>query len=223
MKYTIFLMALISVSCGKMKTSGTAGVGGVRELSPLAITTSDGVIFDRICSALLAKDTKLKSSLPNSLVFDVVEKDCDGDTVTFNSQQVRVEASGLGYQFRRQDTNGLFLYPNVETPNAGFMKEICEGTASSLPYNRGSAEAVWVSTGGFNSTECPNAGNEQCLVVEYGTKQGTSNTYIIHTVEYVRFNLLSTSGKYGYFTHRKSLATNNCDQGENTESEAKLR
>lgn len=223
MKFSILFVALLAVSCGKITTSGTAGVGGVRELVPVAISTSDAVTYDRICAALTAKDSKLNSSLPNSLVFDVVEKDCDGDTVTFNTQQVRVEASGAGFQFRRQDTNALFLYPNVETSDAGFMKEICDGTAKSLPFLRGSSEAVWVSPSGFSTTDCPNAGNEQCMVVEYGTKQGTTNTYVIHTVEYVRFNLLSTSGKYGYFTHRKSLATNNCDQGENTESEAKLR
>ncbi len=222
MKFPILLLALISVSCGKISNSGISGVGGVRELAPLAISTSDAVTFDRICSALTAKDTKLKSSLPNSLVFDVVEKNCDGDTVTFNSQQVRVEASSSGFQFRRQDTNGLFLFPQVETSNAGFMKEICEGS-SSMPATRGTAEAIWVSTGGFTGTDCPNASGELCLVVEYGTKQGTTNTYLIHTVEYVRFNLNSTSGKYGYYTHRKALATNNCDQGENTESEAKLR
>ncbi len=224
MKFTtLLLVALLSVSCGKIETSGTAGVGGVRELSSLAISTSDLVIFDQICQALTKKEQKLISSLPNSLVFDVSEKDCSGKTVTFNSQQVRIETSTTGYQFRRQDTNGLFLFPQVETSTNGFMKEICAG-ASKMPYSRSNdTEAVWVSTGGFSSSDCPNGPNEQCLVVEYGSRQGTSTTYLIHTIEYVRFNLLSTSGKYGYFTHRKSIATNNCDQGESTESQATLR
>jgi hypothetical protein len=222
MKFTpVILLALLSVSCGKIKMSGTPGIGGVRQLAALQISTADQQTLFRVCEALTKKSSKLKLSLPNSLVFDVVEKDCKGNTVTFNSQQVRVESSGTDFQFRRQDTNSLFMFPNVETSESGFMKEICGG-ATELPYSRGT-EAVWVSTGGFTTTDCPNASGEQCLMVEYGTKQETGSTYLIHTIEFVRFNLVPNNGKYGYFTHRKVLAQNNCDEGENTDSQATLR
>lgn len=223
MKTALITLALLSVSCGKIETSGVSGLGGVRALAPQTISTSDNLIFDSICQALTTKSAKLQTTLPNALNFDVIEKDCNGSTVTFAAQQVRVESTvNAGYQFRRQDTNGLFVFPSVETSDFGFMKEICAG-ASSLPYGRGATEAVWVSTGGFSTADCPDAPNEQCLLVEYGTKQGTTDAYLIHTVEHVRFNLLNTSGKYGYFTHRKSYATNNCDLGKNTESQASLR
>lgn len=222
MKFAFIILSLLTLACGKIESTGSAGVGGVRELQASAISTSDHLVFDSICQALTMKAQKLSAATPSALNFDVVEKDCDGNTVTFATHQVRVESTtSAGYQFRRQDTNGLFVFPSVETTDFGFMKEICAG-ASNSPYQRGQ-EAIWVSTGGFSNADCPGASNEQCLIVEHGSKQGTSNTYLIHTVEYVRFNLLRTSGKYGYFTHQKSLARNNCDEGKNTVSSATLR
>ncbi len=224
MKYTFPFIALLFVSCGEIKTNAGAGIGEVRALNPVAISTTDNLVFDSICSALTKKSQKLSSALPNALSFDVQEKDCEGKNVTFATQQVRVENnSSEGYQLRRQDTSGLFVFPAVETQDKGIMQAICSGTATALPAMRSTDEAMWISTAGYSSTDCPSASGEVCILVEYGAREGTGNSFRIHTRDFVRFNLQSTSGKYGYFTHRKSFSENNCERGKNTESIATMR
>lgn len=222
MKFSLLFLTILSFSCGKidMKTGG--GVGQIRELQPLQISVGEQLTFDSICSGLTKKSQRFSSSLPSSLVFDVQEKDCDGKTVTFGSQQVRVSSGTNGYQFERQDSGGSFLFPNVETSDNGVMKEICGGVRS-IPLVDGIGDARWISTTGFSSSECPSVSGEQCVVVETGSKQGTTNSYRIHTREVIRFNINANSGKYGYFTFRKKSADSNCDAGDSTESSATLR
>ncbi|MES2526884.1 MAG: hypothetical protein V4598_07340 [Bdellovibrionota bacterium] len=224
MKYALPIIAVLLVSCGEIKGMKGSGIGQMRELSQLQISTSDSLTFDSICASLTKKSQKLTAALPNSLNFDVQEKDCDGKTVTFASQQVRVENGGSGgYQYRRTDTSSLFIFPNVETQDSGFMQAICSGSATTMPVLKSADEAVWISAAGVNSTDCPGAVGETCVLVESGSREGTTNNFRIHSREFVRFNLQATSGKYGYFTHRKAYTANNCDSGKNTESIATMR
>ena len=120
MKFSLLFLTILSFSCGKidMKTGG--GVGQIRELQPLQISVGEQLTFDSICSGLTKKSQRFSSSLPSSLVFDVQEKDCDGKTVTFGSQQVRVSSGTNGYQFERQDSGGSFLF--VAHPSSRFPK-----------------------------------------------------------------------------------------------------
>lgn len=221
MKLTFILLTILTISCGKtdMKTGG--GVGQIRELQPLQISVGEQLTYDSICAGLTQKAQRFSSSLPSSLVFDVQEKDCDKKTITFGSQQVKVTSASGGYQFERQDSGGSFIFPNAETSDNGVMKEVCSGV-QSMPLVDGT-EARWISTTGFSSTECPSASGEQCVLVETGSKQGTTNSYRVHTRELLRFNVNANSGKYGYFSFRKKFADSNCDQGDNTESTATLR
>lgn len=223
MKYVIPLMAFMIVSCGEIKTGENGGLGELRQLQSISIPMNDSLVFDSICASLTKKSQKLAAALPNALDFQVQEKDCEGDSVVNGTQQVRVENSvAEGPQFRRQDTNGLFLFPNVETQDRGLMKELCSGSATSLPVMKSANEAMWIRASGF-SKDCPNATSETCIQVEIGSREGTTDSFRIHTRQFVRFNILATSGKYGYFTHRKSFAENNCDRGKNTESSATMR
>ncbi len=221
MKTTLILLLLFSVSCGKvdMKTGG--GVGQIRSIQPQQISVGEHLVFDSICAGLTKKAQRFASSLPSSLTFDVQEKDCDGKTITFGSQQVRVEGSSGSYTFARQDSGGSFIFPNAETTSSGVMKEVCEGAQSMPLINEG--EARWVSTTGFSSSECPSASGEQCVLIETASKQGTGDSYRVHTREVVRFNVNANSGKHGYFMYRKKFADSNCDEGDNTEASASLR
>lgn len=222
MKHSLLPLALMIASCGKIDMGSTGALGTVRQLQTNNITTGEAVVFDQVCQALTKKGDKLSATLPNSLNFDVVEKNCDGGNVFFGTQQVRVENTGSGFQFRRSDNNTLFVFPEVETSSSGFMKEICGG-ASSLPVSRGS-EVIWVSQAGFSNVDCPNAPSERCLMVEYGLKVDSGeNLYRVHRRDFVRVNLTTSSGKYGYVTYRKSTAENNCDQGKSTVTTAELR
>lgn len=222
MKLTLFLLSVLAISCGKIDMKSGGGIGQIRELTPQAISVGEQLIFDSICSGLTRKSQRFSTSLPTSIVFDVQEKDCDGKTVTFGSQQVRVSSSTNGYQFERQDSGGSFIFPNVETSDSGVMKEICGGSRS-IPVVDGNGDARWISTSGFSASECPSASGEQCVLVEIGSKQGTSTSYRIHTREVIRFNVNVNSGKHGYFSLRKKFADSNCDAGDNTEASATMR
>lgn len=222
MKYSLLGLSLLALSCGKIDLStSSSGIGTVKQLQTASISTGDHLVFDSICQALVQKGQKLSLSQPSGMTFDVVQKDCDGNNVVFDSQVVRVENSS-GYRFVNQTTNAAFVFPEVETSTSGIMKEICGG-ASSLPIISGS-EAKTVSASGLSSADCPTASGERCLVVEYGTKvEGTTNSYKIYKKEFVRFNTVTTSGKYGYFTYRKSFSGSVCDQNKSVESQVTLR
>lgn len=220
MKAAVVAIAVLAVSCGKIKMAGSEGLGQMLESTPKAISTADQLVFDRICNALTAKQSKFGSSLP-TLIFDVQEKDCKGSTSNFQTQQVRIESTGSDFQLRRQDTNGLFVFPTVETPSSGVMAELCAGTAN-MPVMR-NGEAIVITTSGFSSGDCSANGNEQCLMVVKASPDGQTNGLRIHTREFIKFNLNQTSGKFGYYTYRKAIARNNCDEGENTETSVSLR
>jgi hypothetical protein len=223
MKYIFPLIGLVFASaCGEIKMGKNGGLGELRQLQAIAIPMNDSLVFDSICAALTNKSGKLASSLPNALNFTVIEKDCDKKTVTSGTQQVRVESSSTdGYQFRRQDTNGLFLFPSVETQDRGIMKALCSGSATTLPVMKTANEAMWIRASGF-SDNCPSASSEACIEVETGSREGTTESFRIHSREFIRFKILASAGDYGYFTFRKSFAENNCDRGKNTESTATL-
>ncbi len=133
MKSTLIILTVLSVSCGKIDMKSGSGVGEVRDLVPLQISVGEHLTFDSICAGLTKKSQKFASSLPSSLTFDVQEKDCEGKTVTFGSQTVRVESSGTGFVFTRQDSGGSFVFPSVETAGSGVMQEICGGAQSMKP------------------------------------------------------------------------------------------
>lgn len=223
MKFLLPILLVIAASCGKISgIEGSGAVGTVRTLQVNTISGSDALVFDRICQALTRKGAKLESALPNSLSFSVVENDCNKNLVDSSTQAVRVEKAGTGeFQFRRQDTNALFVFPKVETSSFGFMKELCGG-ASQMPVVKNDS-AVWVSSS-VSESDCPSKSNEVCLSVEYGSKEpNTQNGYRIHTRELVRFNVQLNAGNYGYFTYRRAYASNNCDLGKFTETQATLR
>lgn len=225
MKLALLFIAVLSASCGKIEgIKGGSNLGQVRELQVSAISTGEALLYDRICQALTRKADKLETALPNSLSFDVVEKDCDKIQVLgAGAQPVRVEKTGTGeFQFRRQDSNALFVFPSVETTSFGLMKEICAG-ATQLPVVSGDS-AKWVYTADPSNEDCPVKSNEVCLTFERGSKEpNTTNSYRVHTREFIRFNVELNGGKYGYYTHRKAFSTNNCDPGKFTETAVELR
>ncbi len=218
MKFSLLLGLILASSCGRIEN--LKGVGEIKDAKAYQISTSDHLIFDSICSSLTKKSQKLSAANPGVMTFDVLEKDCKGETVTSGPQQVRIEANlSGGYQFRRQDTNGLFVFSEVETQNNGFMQSICGGSATQMPIVSGD-EAIWISTGA-GSRDCPPAGNEECLLLEKGTK--TDGGYRILSREFIRINTQNNSGKQGYFTYRRSVAQGNCDKGDSKESSVTLR
>jgi hypothetical protein len=216
----ILTLITVTTSCGKINLQGKTGLGAVREIVSENISTSDHVSYDAICQALTTKGLKL-DSFRSPQTFDVEKKDCEGnpDTTLPAVQQVNIEPSTSGYLFRRIDNNALFVFPSVETSQFGVMKEICGG-ATQMPIVNG-GEARWIRTGTFE--DCKAVKNEQCVLVETGSKMENSTSYRVNTVEYIRFNLDRTSGKYGYYTHRKILASSTCEDNKKEEVTADLR
>lgn len=222
MKLLLLLTVLIVASCGKVEVDETASrVGESRSINPLIVNSS---AVSNICQAL---SQKVPSSLINTqAIFSVSRKGCEetnGGVATDITTTIQNSING----FRFVQANGNIPYfGDIETLESGTMSPICTqlSTGSLISPIQNGNEYTYYSTSTINPDDCDKRPevNEVCILVEKASGAGNGQA-IVHTKEWIRFNLETNQGRVGFFTFKRQFTSASCIDGKTTENVSILK
>lgn len=220
MKVVSLLALLVVVSCGAYTPDDTSRVGESKSTTPVTVEPTN---VSRICDAIAAK---APSSLVNTqAIFSITSKGCDATAQSAPSDITTTIQLTLG-GFRFVQSNGLLPYfSEIETVDQGSMSTICRqlvntGTLAS-PIQNGN-EFLYFSTTSITEGDCPVKADQQCIALMRAS--GTANGQaIVHTKEWIRFNLDATQGRIGYFTLKRQITSASCSEDKSSANSAELK
>lgn len=206
MKYLVLLLAL---ACGKYETSGNPSLGQLIEYKPQALSESDKALQSSICEALESKHSRLSAMAGQSLSFGISESDCGGNSSETTNVNVRVAVNGSAISFEREN-GAFFLFANPETTrSAGIFASYCASDKMPFLHN---GNAVWMNTN--PSDACTRSNNVLCVNFKQGIKNPNSeNSYRVSTEDSFALDMLRTSGRFGFYTHRSQRSNLGCETG----------
>lgn len=215
MRISLILMALILlVACGQVpnQSSGGEQIGQeIVQYSPQIVVGEDSDRINDICRAIAAKTDQLVILENTQYTFSYAEKSCaSGSMSAYSDVRVAIEKPNSNYIFKIIGANSPFIFSNIETKDAGLMKEICDNAQSlTSPMQSGSSGVIWF-TSLTRATDCVSSSTHLCMQIERGSLvAGTS--YKKNTKEIIKFKI--SGENQGFFTERKQITTLSCPEG----------
>ena len=226
MKYSVIIFfVLFASSCGRVEVTGGAGVGDIKNVSPLVVGQSEISIISSICQAIAQKTAALPSYINAPATFTYSKKGCSDKTFGPASDvNSTIQSTASGYKFVL--SGGIdFYFSDLETTDHGPISQICQqlstqGTLSS-PISYGS-EYIFFTTSGISGADCSPLSQESCIYIEKGSADGNGLAKI-HTKEWSRYKVQSYTGRVGFFTSKKQLTSLSCPEGSTSGNMATLK
>jgi hypothetical protein len=219
-KFLLFSGLLTLIGCGEYVIPGAFNES--RKFEPLTVSDETKTTLTTLCDLLAQKAIILDSNIGKSFTFDVEEKTCDADKTvpgTVLSETAKISHEGSDYFFKQGTSYFKFQY--VETNGSGAMKDICANLSSlTSPLKAASGAAIWIS---LNSLTYCGPGIGTCVLIETGTRKGTSESYDIVSKDWMRFNITANDPVLGFWIYRRLQAKSFCTEDKYTEVQATLR
>lgn len=201
------VILLLIASCGKYEATSSAQLGQLIKFEPQELNTTQISQKEKICNAIIAKTARLRNEHGASYSFTVSESNCSGERSSEEQVNVKVDVSDTSINFTRADGN-FFIFKDAGTNLSGIFKSYCEATTMPFIHNQ---IPVWVDV--ESSAFCTKEGNRDCVNFKSGLKEPNSvDMYRITTQETFKLDTLSTSSRYGFYTHRVLQSSASCSE-----------
>ncbi len=220
-KILLLTTFVLASSCGKIDTTKNSILGSVVAFQPEALTTEDARLLRKICSSLETKETNLGASSSTVYTFAVQDKSCSSDLSGETNVAVNVDYP----KFKRVDTGGNFIFPDIEATDSGIMKTICDETDNPIsPVKNASGVAIWFSTIDISASDCNSSNGQPCIIIKKGIPSGPSgNKFEIVSQEWMQFQTIINQGNVGFWIFRKAITNTSCTNTDYTEVRATLK
>lgn len=222
-------IALISIlfisACGKVDIPSSADFETSKSLTPIKIDSgsSEHARIKAICKALGDKELTIQGLQGTSYSFSQGSKKCD-QSVESALPDVTVTIQNQSGQFKFQEGQNNYYFPDVELRTSGIMTQICaELSDLESPLRPDPVNVIYFTTSNIDPGGCPNNSDQEiCIAIEKAVVSHTAegDKGKIHTREWLRFKTIQP--RLGFWSYRKLSSIGGCLEGSHFSRSANL-